>query len=116
VVFVAHTPDAVLRVVVARELGLPPERSAELLRPAPARDNSEHFVLDIGSEQHAEAGKSGLVDILGVTPKGCHHIVWPSVLCDGRMQIGYLRRVCPVERHHRLLLNLHHQESNSRGY
>ena len=50
VVLVRHAPDAVLRVVVARKLGLPPERRAELLRAAAAHDNAEHLVLNVGAQ------------------------------------------------------------------
>ena len=47
VVLVAHAPDSVLRVVIARELRLPPERGPQLLRAAPAHDEPEHLVLDV---------------------------------------------------------------------
>jgi len=59
VVLVDHAPYAVLRVVVAGQLCLPPERRPELLGPpATAKGQRQHVVLDVRTQQEEVRGKT----------------------------------------------------------
>ena len=63
VVFVAHAPDSVLRVVITRQLRLAPEGRAELLRPAAAAENdAKHVVLDVRPQEEEVCWENHGVD------------------------------------------------------
>ena len=66
VVLVAHAPYAVLRVVAARQLRLPPERGAQLLRAAAPHDHAHHLVLDIGPQNDNVTGGVFVCLLVGV--------------------------------------------------
>eukprot|EP00960_Hanusia_phi_P061530 764867-Hanusia_phi.AAC.7 len=93
VVLVLHAPDAVLRVVVASHLRLPPVRRPQLRRAATPEDRRQHVVLDVGP--HADEVDVPVKQL--VAASGCLVVfgIWARYFkaCVGRVHL-LVQEVC----------------------